>query len=76
MTNREPGLLTVPTERLEQLLRAIHRRETTVPVTPASLTALGLQDWSEALLGQLRGLEERAVRVVLVCVLSERKFAD
>jgi hypothetical protein len=42
-------------------------------VTPGSLAALGLQDWSEALLGTLRGLEEAGIRAVLVAVLAERQ---
>lgn len=62
----------VPTERLRTLLRAVYRKETTVPVTPASVAALGLQDWSEAVLGTLRDLDARAVHVVLVAVLAER----
>ncbi len=66
------GLTGVPTERLRTLLRALHRQETTVPVTPASIAALGLQDWSESILGHLRGLPEPAIRAVLVAVLAER----
>ena len=66
------GLRDVPTERLRTLLRAVHHKETAVPVTPASVAALGLQDWSDSVLGHLRGLEEPAVRAVLVAVLAER----
>ena len=73
MQHQLPGLVTVGTEQLRTLLRAVHRKETMVPVTPGSLAALGLQDWSEALLGSLRGLDESGVRAVLVCVLAERK---
>jgi hypothetical protein len=73
MKHQLPGLVTVGTEHLRTLLRAVHRKETLVPVTPGSLAALGLQDWSEPLLGNLRGLDEAAVRAVLVCVLAERQ---
>lgn len=66
------GLKGVPTEQLRTLLRAVYRKETTVPVTPASLAALGLQDWSESVLGTLRELDEKAVHAVLVAVLAER----
>ncbi len=66
------GLRDVPTERLRTLLRAVYRKETTVPVTPASLAALGLQDWSENVLGTLRELDAKAVHAVLVAVLAER----
>ena len=43
-----------------------------MPVTPASLAALGLQDWSEHVLSTLRDLDEKAVHAVLVAVLAER----
>ena len=66
------GLRDVPTQQLRTLLRAVHRKETTVPVTPASLAALGLQDWSESVLGTLRALDGKAVHAVLVAVLAER----
>ena len=69
---RGVGLREVPTERLRTLLRAVYRKETTVPVTPASLAALGLQDWSEHVLSTLRDLDEKAVHAVLVAVLAER----
>lgn len=69
---RGVGLTQVPTEQLRTLLRAVYRKETTVPVTPASLAALGLQDWSEHVLGTLRELDHKAVHAVLVAVLAER----
>jgi hypothetical protein len=75
MQHGTTGLVAVGTEPLERLLRAVHRRETLVPVSPGSLAALGLQDWSESLLGCLRGLDEPAVRAVLVAVLAERHAA-
>lgn len=76
MQHMNPGLVAVGTEQLRTLLRAVHRRETLIPVTPGSLAALGLQDWSEALLGSLRGLDEAGVRAVLICVLAERQQSD
>jgi len=67
------GLTSIRDRSLETLLRAIHREQTQVPLTPAGLAALGLQEDSNLLLGHLRGLDAKAVRAVLVAVLAERK---
>ncbi|MEM6292715.1 MAG: hypothetical protein AAGA54_15690 [Myxococcota bacterium] len=72
---RGVGLVDVPSDRLRTLLRAVYREETTVPVTPASIAALGLQDWQESVLGHLRGLDAKAIHAVLVAVLAERGHA-
>ncbi len=69
---RGVGLVDVPSDRLRTLLRAVYREETTVPVTPASIAALGLQDWQGSVLGHLRGLDAKAIHAVLVAVLAER----
>ena len=66
------GLTNVSKRHLETALRALHRGELACPLTIAGLTAIGLQEPGEELLDQLRGLDEPAVRAVLVCVLAER----
>ncbi|MCC6872792.1 MAG: hypothetical protein IT378_00675 [Sandaracinaceae bacterium] len=66
------GLTHLKTTDLENLLRALHRGQLACPVGPKELTAAGLaylQDRVEF----LKGLEERAVRAVLVAVIAERK---
>ena len=69
---RGVGLREVPTQRLRTLLRAVYRKETEVPLTPAGIAALGLQDWTAGVLGTLRGLDDKAIHAVLVSVLAER----
>ena len=67
------GLKTVSTEELKSLLRYLHRGELDCPVTPGALACLGFQDRSDPLLHTLRGLDESAVRAVIVAVLAERE---
>ena len=62
----------VPTPRLLTLLRAVYRKETEVPLSPAGIAALGLQDWTASVLGTLRGLNDKPIHAVLVSVLAER----
>ncbi len=70
------GLATVPTDRLETLLRAVHRGTIDVPLSAAELTRHGLQDHAEPLLRHLRGLDRPAVHAVVVAVLAERRTAE
>lgn len=66
------GLTALSTTDLERLLRALHRGELRCPIGHTELHMAGLSylvDRVEA----LRGLDERAVRAVLVAVLAERK---
>ncbi|MBZ0121462.1 MAG: hypothetical protein K8H88_30985 [Sandaracinaceae bacterium] len=66
------GLTHLATTDLENLLRALHRGQLTCPIGPRELTAAGLaylQDRVEA----LKGLDQSAVRAVLVAVIAERK---
>jgi len=67
------GLTSVPTDELERLRRSVHRSEVLFPLTADQLACVGLQHRSEDLLGALRGLPERSVRAILVCVLAERR---
>lgn len=67
------GLTDVPTRDLRRALLHLHRGELDCPVTIISLTRIGLQHRVELLLPHLRGLDEVAVRAVLVAVLAERQ---
>lgn len=69
------GLVSVSTERLEILLKGVHRETMPCPLTPAGLAAHGLQDDTSALLGHLRGLDRAGVHAVVVAVLAERMAA-
>ena len=67
------GLVEVPVERLELLLRAVHRGEVALPLETAEMVCIGLQQYIEPIQVHLRGLDERAVRAVLVAVIAERR---
>lgn len=66
------GLTDVPTADLESLLRHVHSGEARCPLVASEIARLGLQHRHEELM-HLRGLDERAVRAVLVAVLAERR---
>lgn len=66
------GLTSVSDADLEQLLRLLHRGQLTFPLDRPGLTAAGLFRLGDEL-EALRGLDERAVRAVLVAVLAERR---
>lgn len=68
------GLTGVPTDHLERLFRRLVRGELTLPLSKASLLAMG---FNEVAVGGdvLLGLDERGVRAVLVAVIAERKRA-
>ncbi len=68
----QAGLTDVSTDDLKKLLRLLYRKEINCPLNPVELARTGLQNATNPLLGQLRGLEERAVWAVLTAVLSER----
>jgi hypothetical protein len=70
------GLVSVSTEDLRKLLRAVFKGQVECPLTPAGLAAIGLQDTSGPLLGHLRGLEGKAVHAVVVAALAERTATD
>lgn len=73
MTPRaNPGLTAVSSDDLKKLLRHLHRQEISCPVSAGELARVGLQDRAEPLLRVMRGLDEAAVRAVLVVVLAER----
>lgn len=66
------GLKNVRTEDLKAILRAVHRGELPCPITQTGLAITGLLRLGDEL-DVLRELDERAVRAVLVAVLSERR---
>ena len=67
------GLTGVPTHLLERAFRTLVRGELSAPIDINGLACVGLQDVAPELLNSLRGLDERAVRAVLVAVIAERR---
>ena len=66
------GLTKVPTGELETLLRWLHRGEVKAPITRSFCLSSALPYLGEA--GDLIfGLDEPAVRAVLVAVIAERR---
>ena len=72
MIGAASGLTEVPTDDLKRALRAVHRGDLPCPITADTLACVGLQDRSPPLMETLRGLDETAVRAVLVAVIAER----
>jgi len=70
------GLVPVSDDALRTLLRSLYRGDLTAPLDLPGLTRVGLQYCSAELLHHLRGLEDTAVRAVVVAVLAERKAAS
>tara|TARA_B100001123_G_scaffold317999_1_gene356406 strand:- start:132 stop:359 length:228 start_codon:yes stop_codon:yes gene_type:complete len=66
------GLTKVKTTDLVKTLRLVVRGDLPTPVDVLGLARTGLQHTSEPLLDALRGLDDRAVRSLLVCVIAER----
>ena len=71
MQDAGAGLTAIPTEDLKTLYRALHRGDLPYPLTKSTLMSMGLNRIAENAT-HLRGLDERALRSVLVCVLAER----
>ncbi len=72
MTPHLRGLTGISTDALRTLLSSIHRRVVATPLSIGELTRIGLQYCATDLMRELRELDERAVRAVLVAVLAER----
>ena len=66
------GLTSLTTEHLKRMLKYLHDGSLGLPLTAHSIAAAGFQFRHHELMGALRGLDETAVRAVLVCVLAER----
>ena len=65
------GLRAVRTDDLKAILRAVHRGELPCPITQTGLATTGLLRLGDDL-ELLRDLDARAVKAVLIAVLSER----
>ena len=65
------GLKQVSTADLKSILRLVHREELTCPIDRIGLATTGLLRLGDDL-EVLQGLDERAVRAVIVSVLAER----
>lgn len=76
MIGAAAGLTEVRTKDLEKLLRLAHRGEPSYPLTAIELARLGLQHCAPQLLATLRGLDERAVKALVVAVIAERLPAN
>lgn len=68
------GLTNLTLADLENLLRALHREQLECPVDHVRLHKAGLSYLVDRV-DFLQGLDERAVRAVLVAVIAERKHA-
>ena len=66
------GLTSLTTDHLKRLLKYLHDGSLDLPLTAHSIAAAGFQFRHHELMNALRGLDEAAVRAVLVCVLAER----
>jgi hypothetical protein len=70
------GLVPVEDNALKVLLRSLYRGDLTTPLDLPGLTRVGLQYCASELLHHLRGLDDVAIRAVVVAVLAERKAAS
>ena len=66
------GLTSLTTDHLKRLLKYLHDGSLGLPLNAHSIAAAGFQFRHHELMSALRGLDEAAVRAVLVCVLAER----
>ena len=69
------GLVGIRLKVLKALLAAVHSEQLPCPLSPDALACQGFQDLSEQILASLRGLEQEAVRAILVAVIAERLSA-
>ena len=66
------GLTSLTTDHLTRLLKYVHEGSLGLPLTAHSIAAAGFQFRHHELMSALRGLDEAAIRAVLVCVIAER----
>ena len=66
------GLTSLTTNHLKRLLKYVHEGSLGLPLTAHSIAAAGFQFRHHELMSALRGLDEAAIRAVLVCVIAER----
>jgi hypothetical protein len=67
----ERGLTAIKSADLKLILKAIYREELSCPISQVGLATVGLLRLGDDI-DTLRGLEESAVRAVIVAVLAER----
>ena len=70
------GLTSLTLEQLKKLLQLLHNGTLELPLTSHSIACAGFQFRHTELMNTLRGLDEAAVRAVLVCVIAERQAAQ
>ncbi len=70
------GLTTLTTEQLKKLLKYLHDGSLETPLDAHRIACVGFQFRHAELMSALRGLDEAAVRAVLVCVIAERLQAE
>jgi len=71
--NMKPdGLTNLSLEELKRLLGFIHRNEVEFPLTAQRIACIGMQHKHQTLMNALRGLDAKAIRAVVVCVIAER----
>ena len=70
------GLTSLTTNHLKRLLKYVHEGSLGLPLTAHSIAAAGFQFRHHELMGALRGLDEAAIRAVLVCVIAARMHAE
>ena len=70
------GLTTLTTEQLKKLLKYLHDGSLETPLDAHRIACVGFQFRHAELMDALRGLDEAAIRAVLVCVIAERLKAE
>ena len=66
------GLTPLTNEELKKLLSFVFQGEVACPLEVVDLARAGLQHRYEPILAALRGLDQAAVKAVLICVIAER----
>ena len=72
MQDAGAGLTDVPTDDLKKFFRALHRGDVPCPLQKSSILSMGMNRLAENGGSLLSGLDERALRSLLTCVLAER----
>ena len=76
MLGAAAGLTEVRTDDLKKLLALAHKNELRFPLDPGELARCGLQHCAIEMLATLRGLDQTAVKAVVVAVIAERLPAN
>ena len=67
------GLTGLSTKELKKLLSHVYQDELKCPINVERIARIGFQYKQEEITSALRGLDQEAIRCVLVCVLAERR---